>query len=85
MHTPPALAEPRTPPALGRPRPVRLIGAGPSLWRVVDGRGVVIGHLQRLDDDRYRARRLRFAAHGFVDIGDFWSADDAVSALHDSR
>ncbi|MDR7189808.1 hypothetical protein J2Y46_002634 [Microbacterium sp. BE35] len=63
---------------------MRLIAASPSLWRVVEPDGRVIGHLQEIAQAgaiRFRARRYSPAAHAFRDLGDFWSADDAVECL----
>jgi hypothetical protein len=67
---------------------VRLAPAAPSLWRVVDTAGRVIGHLQALADDagvRYRARRFHSTTRAFRDLGDFWSADDAIDCLRFAR
>ncbi|GAA1469502.1 hypothetical protein GCM10017607_22750 [Microbacterium thalassium] len=87
-HTGLAPAAPR----LVRARGVRLVSAGRDLWRVTDGAGIVIGHLSRAASDGasdherpYRARRFRPSSAGFVDVGTFWSADDAVDALRFSR
>lgn len=55
-----------------------------SLWRVVSPAGRVLGHLQAIphpQGERYRARRYHPASATFVDLGDFWSADDAVACL----
>lgn len=71
-------------PALRTGAPVRLMRASVALWRVVDRGGRVIGHLQAIPDargTRVRARRFHPASRAFVDVGDFWSADDAVDAL----
>ncbi|MFS0867332.1 hypothetical protein AB3M83_08365 [Microbacterium sp. 179-B 1A2 NHS] len=60
----------------------------PSLWRVVDARGVVAGHVAELADSRgvrYEARRYSASARAFVEIGGFWRMSDAVAAVHDSR
>lgn len=77
----------QTPP-IAASKPVRLTEAGPALWRVVDRRGIVIGHLQAIlegDATRYRARRLRTASHAFFDLGEFWRADDAIDCLRFTR
>ncbi len=66
----------------------RLVAAAPLLWRVIDPGGRVIGHLQQLADAggiRFRARRFHPASHEFRDLGDFWSADDAVECLRFAR
>lgn len=71
-------------PALSRMSAVRLVAAGPALWRVVDRGGRVIGHLQALHhggDVRYAARRFHAASRAFRELGEFWSADDAVECM----
>jgi hypothetical protein len=65
-------------------RTQRLIRAADDLWRVVGDTGRVIGHLQALIHPlglRYRARRYHPAIGRFLDLGDFWSADEAIEAL----
>ena len=67
---------------------VRLVPAAPSLWRVVDSAGIVIGHLQEAAHPagvRFRARRLHATSHRFRDLGEFWSADEAVECLRFAR
>lgn len=62
----------------------RLIPAGEALWRVLDPRGAVRGHLRIVPDPlgvRYRAERLNLAAGVFQSYGEFWSPEDAVAAL----
>lgn len=66
---------------------VQLAAAAPSLWRVVSA-GRIIGHLQALVDDagvRYRARRFHAGSRAFRDLGDFWSAADAIECLRFAR
>ncbi|MFE7845057.1 hypothetical protein ACFUTX_07670 [Microbacterium sp. NPDC057407] len=68
--------------------PLRLRAAAPALWRVIDRRGVVIGHLQAIahaDGIRYRARRFQASARAFLDLGEFWSAGDALDCLRFAR
>ena len=58
--------------------------AGERLWRVVDSRSTIRGHLRIVPHDlgvRYRAERLHLPSGLFRIVGDFWSADDAVAAL----
>jgi hypothetical protein len=58
--------------------------AGERLWRVIDVRGSIRGHLRILPHDlglRYRAERLHLPSGTFRIVGDFWSPDDAVAAL----
>ena len=82
-------AAPHRPPVLTRGATVRLASAGPSLWRVLDAAGRVLGHLQAVSDDgggtRFRARRFHAASRAFRDLGDFWSPDDAVDCLRFAR
>lgn len=61
-----------------------LLPAGERLWRVLDARGSIRGHLRILPHDlglRYRAERLHLGSESFRVVGDFWSPDDAVAAL----
>ena len=58
--------------------------AGHDLWRVVDPSGHVIGHVQSVDDPlgvRFRAKRYHAPSTRFRELGEFWSADDAVACL----
>ena len=76
------------PPILRSGTPVRLMSAAPSLWRVIDAGGRIIGHLEARAQShgvRYRARRFHAASRSFRELGDFWSADDAVDCLRFAR
>lgn len=67
-----------------RSRAEHLDRAGDHLWRVVDARGAIRGHLRVIADPlgiRYRAERLHLTSGCFVLVGEFWDADDAVAAL----
>ena len=67
---------------------VKLAAAAPALWRVIDASGRVIGHIQALAEDagvRYRARRFHAASRAFRDLGEFWSAGDAIDCLRFAR
>lgn len=67
---------------------VVLAASGPALWRVLDSGGRVLGHLQAVADSagvRYRARRFHAPTRAFRDLGDFWTADDAVDCLRFAR
>jgi hypothetical protein len=69
------------PPIRGRETLVR---AGAALWRVTTPEGRVIGHLRRLEHPlgmRFRAERLHLATNRFIEVGEFWSADEAVASL----
>ncbi|MEU1970589.1 hypothetical protein ABZ477_02950 [Microbacterium sp. NPDC019599] len=76
-------------PRLRRGSHVRLAAAATALWRVIDDRGRIIGHLEALAVDgggtRFRARRFHTASGAFRDLGEFWSADDAVDCLRLGR
>lgn len=68
--------------------PLRLRAAAPALWRVIDRRGVVIGHLQAVakkGGTRYRARVFQASSRAFLELGEFWSADDALDCLRFAR
>ena len=58
--------------------------AADHLWRVIDARGGIRGHLRVVADPlgiRFRAERLHLASGCFQLVGEFWDADDAVAAL----
>jgi hypothetical protein len=76
-----------------RPSPVttsglRLIAAGPRLWRALDRSGRIIGHIRQWQDPagaRFRALRYSSISQAFRDLGDFWSMDDALTCLFYAR
>lgn len=84
-----ALEEPTfSPPTISARSSVRLARAAAALWRVIDREGRVIGHLEAIAGSggvRYRARRFHASIRGFRDLGEFWSADDAVDCLRYAR
>jgi hypothetical protein len=64
------------------------LAAGPSLWRLADALGVVVGHIQLVgsgDAARFRAQRYHPSSRAFRVLGDFWSCAQAVEALRFSR
>lgn len=78
---------PRVAPTIGVPG-IRLVPAGPALWRVLDRSGRAIGHLQAVlttEGVAWRARRFHRASRDLRDLGDFWSPDDAVDCLRFAR
>lgn len=86
--TPPFGASPIDAPAIPPGVPLRLLDAAPSLWRVVDRSGRVIGHLQAITQGggiRYRARRFQAASRAFLELGEFWSASDALDCVRFAR
>lgn len=83
LESPPVVS-----PALATRAAIRLVAAAPSLWRVLDASGIVIGHLEEVHvaaGIRFRARRYHPPSRAFRDLGAFWSADDAVECLRYSR
>lgn len=69
-------------------RGVRLLPVSARRCRVLDRRGVVIGHL-RADTVaagiRFRAERFDLAAARMRPIGSFWNAHEAVECLRHLR
>lgn len=66
----------------------QLIHVAQGRWRVVDAAGRAIGHVMTEvapEGLRYRAQRFHAPTRSFRDVGTFWSADDAVTALRYSR
>ncbi|MCU1416014.1 MAG: hypothetical protein JWP32_188 [Schumannella sp.] len=79
---------------LERPAPLPLRRAAPrgldivprrgALWRVARSDGLVLGYVERVDDEagaHYRSKRLVGRASAFQVLGDFGAPDDAVEAL----
>lgn len=79
---------------LDRTAPLLLAAAHPGitilalhgrLTRVTRDGGAVLGYIELLEAERdeqpYLAKRLRPRAQGFLEVGRFWSADEAVDAL----
>ncbi len=53
-------------------------------WRVLQHSGAVLGLIELVTDlrgERFRARRYRWPSGTFVEVGDFWRRDDAITAL----
>ena len=78
---------------LERSAPLPLTAAHPGitvlalhgrLSRITRHDGAVLGYVELIDTTEERpflAKRLRPRAQGFLEIGRFWTADDAVDAL----
>lgn len=67
---------------------VALVPVATGRWRVIDRSRRVIGHLDAVSTasgTRYSARRYHVASRSFRDLGEFWSAVDAVDCLRLSR
>ena len=63
---------------------LRLVALHGGLTRVLDRDGGVIGYVETVEEQggtRYRAKRMRPRAAGFVIVGEFWSADEALDGL----
>jgi len=71
-------------PLRATPRGLDIVPRRGALWRVARSDGLVLGYVERVDDDggtRYRSKRMIGRAAGFTVLGDFGAADDAVEAL----
>ncbi|MDX2375533.1 hypothetical protein M4I32_01810 [Microbacterium sp. LRZ72] len=80
----PTLSIREEPPALPARLHATLEPAAPALFRVRDRAGIIIGHLEAIDDPRgrrWRARRFQPLHRTFGDVGEFWEPGDAVVAL----
>lgn len=65
-------------------RGVTVIALHGRLWRATRVDGSVAGYIELIDrggEDRFRSKRLRPRAQGFLEVGEFWSADEAVESL----
>ena len=75
----------RTYPPGSRPkRGVNLVQLHDDLWRVTRPDGDVLGYVEGFDDPRgrrFRSKRLMALQRRFVELGEFWSFDDAVECL----
>lgn len=63
---------------------LRLVPLHGGLTRVLQRHGGVIGYVERAEEPagtRFRAKRMRPRAAGFVVVGEFWTADEALDAL----
>ncbi|MFC5502005.1 hypothetical protein ACFPJ4_07095 [Lysinimonas soli] len=79
------LLERATPLPLAAPHPaISVLALHGRLSRITRRDGTVLGYVEPIDSaegERYRAKRLRARAQGFLVVGDFWTADEAVDAL----
>lgn len=67
-----------------RRRGINLVQLHDELWRVTRADGDVLGYVESFSDPRgtrYRSKRLIPLHKRFVELGDFWSFDDAVDCL----
>jgi hypothetical protein len=66
------------------PRGLQIVPRRGALWRVARADGLVLGYVERIDDEtgqHYRSKRLIGRAERFDVVGEFGAADDAVDAL----
>jgi hypothetical protein len=71
-------------PLRATPRGLDIVPRRGALWRIARSDGLVLGYVERVDDDsgaRYRSKRMIGRAAGFTILGDFGAPDDAVEAL----
>ena len=77
-----------SPPSIPLRLGVALVPVASGRWRVIDPKGRVIGHLDAVataSGTRYSARRYHVPSRSFRELGEFWSAADAVECLRLSR
>ena len=66
-----------------RHRGPALVQVKDGLWRVADGTGAIVGHIERRADvegDRFVARRISLGART-LDLGTFWRIDEATDCF----
>lgn len=54
------------------------------MWRVTRLDGAVLGYVEIVDTtdgERFRSKRLRPRAQGFLPVGEFGTADEAIDSL----
>ena len=54
------------------------------LWRATRADGAVLGYIELIDTadgERFVSKRLRARAQGFLPVGEFWTADEAIESL----
>lgn len=65
-------------------RDINLVQLHDELWRVTRVDGDVLGYVESFLEPRgrrFRSKRLIVLHKRFVELGDFWSFDDAVDCL----
>lgn len=75
---------PASPPSPSRVRAGTLVPLGWAKWRVLKADGTPSGLIEAHethDGVRYRALRYRWSSRAFIEVGEFWSLDDARGAL----
>lgn len=54
------------------------------LWRVSAPTGAILGHIERIEDQRgekFRARRLRSGMPQGISLGEFWNVEEAADCF----
>lgn len=54
------------------------------MWRAMLPDGAVLGYVEIIETpegERYLSKRLRPRAQGFLPVGQFWTADEAIDSL----
>ena len=54
------------------------------MWRAMRPDGAVLGYVEIVetpDGERFMSKRLRPRAQGFLPVGEFWTADEAIESL----
>ena len=70
--------------SVGGVRTETLVALGWGRWRVLDRSGTASGLIEELETGRgarFRALRYRWSSRAFVEVGEFWSIEDAVASL----
>lgn len=63
---------------------VTILALHGRLWRATRPDGAVLGYVEIIETgegERFRSKRLRPRAQGYLIIGEFWSADEAIDSL----
>jgi hypothetical protein len=63
---------------------VTLLALHSRMWRAMLPDGAVLGYVEIVetaDGERFLSKRLRPRAQGFLPVGEFWSADEAIESL----
>ena len=79
------LLERATPLPLATAHPgVTVLALHGRLWRATRPDGAVLGYvelLETVEGERFLSKRLRPRAQGFLPVGEFWTADEAIDSL----
>jgi hypothetical protein len=73
-------------------RGITILALHGRLWRATRPDGTVLGYVEIIgptesegksegNGEKFRSKRLRARAQGYLVIGEFWNADEAIDAL----